>query len=69
MEWKEAFAPLASSKETLATYKNPFGFSLAVIEAGENITLGAGGTSVATVSIEFICALFIQKKLIHSRST
>ena len=42
MEWKEAFAPLASSKETLATYKDPFGFSLAIIEAGENIAFGAG---------------------------
>lgn len=48
-EDSEAFAPLASSKDTLATYKNPFGFSLAVVQSGENITLASGGTGVATV--------------------
>jgi hypothetical protein len=46
----QAFAPLASSHNTLATYKNPFGFSLQVIEAAENIILSSGGTDIAEVS-------------------
>lgn len=29
----EAFAPLTSTKDTLATFKNPFGFSLKVLSA------------------------------------
>ena len=45
----EAFAPDTSSTFTLAQYKNPFGFSLQVIESGENITLSSGGTAVAEV--------------------
>ena len=45
----EAFAPLTSSKSTLATYKNPFGFTLQVIQAAENLTVGSGGASVAQV--------------------
>jgi hypothetical protein len=49
----EAFAPLASSKDTLATYQNPFGFSLQVIQASANITLGAGGISAAQVRHAF----------------
>ncbi|EJD03283.1 uncharacterized protein FOMMEDRAFT_168292 [Fomitiporia mediterranea MF3/22] len=48
----QAFAPLTSSKTTLATYKNPFGFSLQVIESGENITLkDSGGTGVAALNL------------------
>ena len=47
----QAFAPPASSNSTMAVYKNPFGFSLQVVRAGENITLtDSGGTGVATVS-------------------
>ena len=49
-EQSEAFAPPSSSKNTLATYKNPFGFSLQVIESGENITIAYGGADVASVS-------------------
>ena len=45
----EAFAPRASSKNTLATYKNPFGFSLQVIESGENITIAFNGVDAAQV--------------------
>lgn len=45
----EAFSPLASSNFTLATYKNPFGFSLQVVQASENITITSGGVSVAEV--------------------
>ncbi len=46
----EAFAPPTSSKFTLAQYKNPFGFSLQVIESGENITITNVGATVAEVS-------------------
>lgn len=45
----EAFAPPTSSKFTLAQYKNPFGFSLQVIESGENITITNAGADVAEV--------------------
>lgn len=45
----EAFAPLTSSKFTLAKYKNPFGFSLQVVQSGQNITIGSGGVGVAEV--------------------
>jgi hypothetical protein len=40
---------LASSQHTLATYKNPFGFSLQVVQAAEDIILGAGGQDAAEV--------------------
>lgn len=43
----QAFAPLASSESTLAEYKNPFGFSLQIVEAGETIVLGANGNNAA----------------------
>ncbi|KAI9459105.1 hypothetical protein F5148DRAFT_1001220 [Russula earlei] len=42
-EQDEAFAPLASSRRIVARYKNPFGFSLQVFQASEDIILGAGG--------------------------
>lgn len=48
-EQSEAFAPLASSQHTLATYKNPFGFSLQVVQAAEDIILGEGGKDAAEV--------------------
>lgn len=48
-EQSEAFAPLASSQHTLATYKNPFGFSLRVVQASENIILGEDGQNAAEV--------------------
>jgi hypothetical protein len=48
-EQSEAFAPLASSQHTLATYKNPFGFSLQVVQAAEDIILGGGGQNAAEV--------------------
>lgn len=47
---QEAFAPLSGSNNTVAEYKNPFGFSLQVIESAVNMTLGAGGVSAASVS-------------------
>ncbi|KAI0321180.1 hypothetical protein OF83DRAFT_1280620 [Amylostereum chailletii] len=39
----EAFAPLASSQHTLAQYKNPFGFSLQVVQSSQDITLADNG--------------------------
>jgi hypothetical protein len=45
----EAFDPLASSKFTLATYKNPFGFSLQVVQAATDIVMNAQGTDIAEV--------------------
>jgi hypothetical protein len=45
----QAFAPLASSQHTLATYKNPFGFSLQVIEAATDIILNNLGSDLAEV--------------------
>ncbi|KAI0063538.1 hypothetical protein BV25DRAFT_1915044 [Artomyces pyxidatus] len=50
-EQGEAFAPLASSQHTLATYKNPFGFSLQVVQASEDITLGLGGVDIAELKL------------------
>jgi len=46
----QAFAPPTSSEYTLVKYKNPFGFSLQVVEAGETIVLRANGNDVAQVS-------------------
>lgn len=48
-EQSEAFAPLASSQHTLATYKNPFGFSLQVVQAAEDIILEKDGQNAAEV--------------------
>ncbi|KAI0298570.1 hypothetical protein BC826DRAFT_1096594 [Russula brevipes] len=50
-EPSEAFAPLASSQHTLATYKNPFGFSLQVVQAAEDIIMGAGGHDAAELKL------------------
>ncbi|KAI0773181.1 hypothetical protein BD413DRAFT_603560 [Trametes elegans] len=50
-EPSEAFVPKASSKHVLAQYKNPFGFSLQVIEGAEDITLASGGTDVAELKL------------------
>jgi len=48
---QEEFAPLSGSNNTVAEYKNPFGFSLQVIQSAVNMTLGAGGVSAASVSM------------------
>lgn len=49
----EAYAPLVSSNHTTAEYKNPFGFSLQVIESAVDMTIGLAnnGTDVATVKL------------------
>ena len=38
----EAFAPLSGSNNTLIEYKNPFGFSLQVIQSAVDMTLATG---------------------------
>ncbi|KZV76329.1 hypothetical protein PENSPDRAFT_747787 [Peniophora sp. CONT] len=47
----QAFAPLAGSTDTVAEYKNPFGFSLQVIQSSENITLAESGVDIATLQL------------------
>ncbi|KIJ67573.1 hypothetical protein HYDPIDRAFT_180379 [Hydnomerulius pinastri MD-312] len=47
----EAFAPLSSSSNTVAQYKNPFGFSLQVIQSSVDMTLGAGGVAAAQLNL------------------
>ncbi|KAL0580357.1 hypothetical protein V5O48_000210 [Marasmius crinis-equi] len=47
----QAFSPLTSASNTLAQYKNPFGFSLQVVEAGQEIFLGAGGHDAAKLTL------------------
>ncbi|KAF8629168.1 hypothetical protein AX17_005753 [Amanita inopinata Kibby_2008] len=48
---QQAFAPPTSSNRTLAKYKNPFGFSLQVVESGQTIILGSQGTNIAQLVI------------------
>ncbi|KAI0268735.1 hypothetical protein BC834DRAFT_651204 [Gloeopeniophorella convolvens] len=50
-EADEAFAPLTSSEHTLATYRNPFGFSLQVVQSSEDITLRVQGTDIAELKL------------------
>ena len=50
-EQSQAFAPLASSQQVLAQYKNPFGFSLQVVKSGEDLKLSALGLDIAEVSV------------------
>lgn len=45
----QAFAPPASSKNTVAQYANPFGFALQVIEAAQSLVLNSHDTDVAQV--------------------
>jgi hypothetical protein len=45
----QAFLPPTSSQHTVAKYKNPFGFSLQVVEAGQTIIMGSHGVDIAQV--------------------
>ncbi|KAJ7928639.1 hypothetical protein B0H13DRAFT_1968281 [Mycena leptocephala] len=47
----EAFAPLTSSDFTLAKYKNPFGFSLQVVAAAEELLISDLGLDIATLTL------------------
>ncbi|KAJ7143355.1 hypothetical protein C8R43DRAFT_1089003 [Mycena crocata] len=51
IDQSEAFAPLTSSDFTLAQYKNPFGFSLQVIESGEDLLISELGLDIARLHI------------------
>lgn len=55
----QTFAPLTSSSSTIVTYKNPFGFPLQVIEAGEDIILSASGYDLAEVCIFSLIAFHV----------
>lgn len=46
----QAFAAPTTSHNTVAKYANPFGFSLQVVQAGQNIILGSHGVQIAQVS-------------------
>ncbi|KAF8586733.1 hypothetical protein K439DRAFT_1631457 [Ramaria rubella] len=50
-EQSEDFKPLTSSKTTLATFQNPFGFSLQVVQASEDITISFNGADAASLKI------------------
>ncbi|KIJ47323.1 hypothetical protein M422DRAFT_164299, partial [Sphaerobolus stellatus SS14] len=45
------FAPSASSKTTVATFSNPFGFSLQVVEAAEDLTINFNGQDTASLAL------------------
>ncbi|KAK2467793.1 hypothetical protein APHAL10511_000088 [Amanita phalloides] len=47
----QAFAPPASSNNTLAQYRNPFGFALQITRSGERITMASHGTRIAQLNI------------------
>ncbi|KAG2131418.1 uncharacterized protein EDB93DRAFT_1255529 [Suillus bovinus] len=47
----QAFSPLSGSDNTVAQYKNPFGFSLQVIQSTVNINLNYGGTAAAQLNL------------------
>ncbi|KAJ3567055.1 hypothetical protein NP233_g6616 [Leucocoprinus birnbaumii] len=50
-EQDQTFAPPASSKNTVAQYANPFGFSLQAVEAAQKLVLNIQGTDVAELDL------------------
>ncbi|KIY74263.1 hypothetical protein CYLTODRAFT_363931 [Cylindrobasidium torrendii FP15055 ss-10] len=50
-ESSQSWAPLTGSNSTVATYANPFGFSLQVFESSESIVMGFGGSDIATLEL------------------
>ncbi|KAF8891683.1 hypothetical protein BD779DRAFT_1661547 [Infundibulicybe gibba] len=56
-DFDEAFAPPAGSNFTLAKYKNPFGFALQVIEAGQTLVLNSQGVDAAQLVLPKIPAI------------
>ncbi|KAJ7594702.1 hypothetical protein C8J56DRAFT_446479 [Mycena floridula] len=53
----QTFAPPTSSHNTVAHYKNPFGFSLQVIKSAETISLGLAGTVAAQLVLPLTDAI------------
>ncbi|KAI6169518.1 hypothetical protein EDD17DRAFT_1748665 [Pisolithus thermaeus] len=47
----EAFAPLSASNNTVAEYKNPFGFSLQVVQSAVQMILSSGGAVAAELTL------------------
>ncbi|KAJ3724969.1 hypothetical protein DFJ43DRAFT_1197841 [Lentinula guzmanii] len=47
----EAYDPPTSSNSTSATYKNPFGFSLQVIQSATDIILSSNGVDIAELTL------------------
>ncbi|KAG2368054.1 hypothetical protein BDR07DRAFT_1391769 [Suillus spraguei] len=47
----QAFSPLSGSNNTIAQYKNPFGFSLQVIQSTVNMDLNYGGAAAAQLNL------------------
>ncbi|KAL4074292.1 hypothetical protein J3A83DRAFT_4234939 [Scleroderma citrinum] len=47
----EAFTPLSGSNNTVAEYKNPFGFSLQVIQSAVDMTLATGGVPAGELNL------------------
>ncbi len=47
----QTFAPPTSSNNTLATYANPFGFSLEVFQSSQDITMNGHGVDIASLSL------------------
>ncbi|KAG1761975.1 hypothetical protein EDD22DRAFT_893760 [Suillus occidentalis] len=47
----QAFSPLSGSNNTVAQYKNPFGFSLQVIQSTVYMDLSYGGTAAAQLNL------------------
>lgn len=54
---EQAFAPPTSSEFTLARYKNPFGFSLQVIEAGQKLVLNSHDVDIAQLTLPKVPAV------------
>ncbi|KAI0035854.1 hypothetical protein K488DRAFT_76325 [Vararia minispora EC-137] len=46
-----AFAPPASSQRTVAEFKNPFGFSLQVVQSAQNIIIAGQGVDIAQLVV------------------
>jgi hypothetical protein len=49
----EEYGPLASSNDTLAEYKNPFGFSLQVVQSTVDMVIGLGNNGTEVGSVRF----------------
>ncbi|GLB37240.1 putative protein of unknown function (DUF3712) [Lyophyllum shimeji] len=54
---EQTLAPLTSSEFTLAKYKNPFGFSLQVVEAGQTLVLNSHDVDIAQLTLPKVPAV------------
>lgn len=67
----QAFAPPASSDFTLAKYKNPFGFSLQVVESAQELLISDLGLDIARVRTQsmFVALLTLSQLTIPMTPT